>query len=323
MRKILNFILKFLAQKILIKYQPDVIGITGSVGKTSCKEAVYTVLSFNFNIRKNIKNYNNEIGVPLTIIGIESGGRSLLKWFLIFFKGLKLIIKKDYSYPKILILEMGADKPGDIDYLLSFIKCKIGILTAISDNHIEFFKTQNKITTEKRLIISRLKKDGWAIINKDNELAYSQLSTTNAQVFTYGLQHDSSVQASDVILLSRGDELGINFKLKYQGTVVPVFLPHVISQPQIYSILAAIAVGLIYNINLVAITDLLKNYTTFHKESGFKKSFLSLFHREKVIIEALKPTSLEILNISAIRSSMNPLKVSSSLLSACCTSLLA
>ncbi len=94
MRKILNFILKFLAQKILIKYQPDVIGITGSVGKTSCKEAIYTVLSSNFNIRKNIKNYNNEIGVPLTIIGAESGGRSLLAWLLIFLKRFEINYKK-------------------------------------------------------------------------------------------------------------------------------------------------------------------------------------------------------------------------------------
>jgi UDP-N-acetylmuramoyl-tripeptide--D-alanyl-D-alanine ligase len=84
MKRIIQKKLKFFARAILHKYQPEVIGITGSVGKTSCKEAVYTVLSGSFNIRKNIKNYNNELGVPLTIIGATSGGHSLWQWFKIF-----------------------------------------------------------------------------------------------------------------------------------------------------------------------------------------------------------------------------------------------
>ncbi|MFW0862257.1 MAG: UDP-N-acetylmuramoyl-tripeptide--D-alanyl-D-alanine ligase [Candidatus Komeilibacteria bacterium] len=260
MQKILHFILKILAAGILKKYNPDIIGITGSVGKTSCKEAVFAVLSANFNVRKNIKNYNNEIGVPLTIIGEYSGNRSVFKWLKVIFKGLKLIFKKDYSYPEILILEMGADKPGDIQYLLSFIKCKIGILTAVSDAHIEFFGTQNKIAAEKRLIISELSKDGWAIINKDNELAWAQKAHTKANVMSFGIHNESAVHADDIILLSRGNELGLNFKLKNEGTVVPVFLPNIVSHQHVYAILAGVAVGIIYNLNLVAISELVQKY---------------------------------------------------------------
>ncbi|MBL7021748.1 UDP-N-acetylmuramoyl-tripeptide--D-alanyl-D-alanine ligase [Patescibacteria group bacterium] len=260
MQRILHFILKIIASGILKKYNPDIIGITGSVGKTSCKEAVFAVLSANFNVRKNIKNYNNEIGVPLTIIGSYSGDRSIYKWLKVFKKGIGLIFKTDYSYPSILILEMGADKPGDIKYLLSFIKCKIGILTAISDAHIEFFGTQNKIAAEKRLIISQLAKEGTAIINKDNELAWSQQVHTKANVMSYGIHQESSVHADDIILLSRGNELGLNFKLRHQGTVVPVFLPNIVSFQHVYAILAGVAVGVMYDMNLVAISELVQNY---------------------------------------------------------------
>ena len=79
-KKIVQRSLKFLAKLILKKYRPEVIGVTGSVGKTSTKEAIYTVLSHKYNVRRNIKNYNNEIGLPLTIIGASSGGSSVWGW---------------------------------------------------------------------------------------------------------------------------------------------------------------------------------------------------------------------------------------------------
>src|SRR3989338_2041733 len=95
MKKIIQNILKSrlraYSKKILDKYHPDVIGITGSVGKTSAKEAIALVLSSEYNVRKNIKNYNNEIGLPLTIIGSESGGKSIAQWLKIFSIAKKII----------------------------------------------------------------------------------------------------------------------------------------------------------------------------------------------------------------------------------------
>ncbi|MDP2830494.1 MAG: Mur ligase family protein, partial [bacterium] len=125
MKKIIQFKLKILAKMILARYKPDVIGITGSVGKTSAKEAVYAVLASKFNARRNIKNYNNEIGLPLTVIGADSPGKSVFGWLAVFLKALKLILIRDANYPRILILEMGVDRPGDMDYLNSIVKCKI------------------------------------------------------------------------------------------------------------------------------------------------------------------------------------------------------
>jgi len=106
-KKILELKLKILAELILSKYKPEIIGVTGSVGKTSTKEAIFKVLKDNnFNVRQNKKNYNNELGLPLTIIDAESGGKNILKWIITLLKGAKLVLFKDSAYPKILVLEM-------------------------------------------------------------------------------------------------------------------------------------------------------------------------------------------------------------------------
>ena len=150
MKKILHFILKILAKAVINKYQPKVIAITGSVGKTSAKEAIAVVLRAKFNTRTPSKNFNNEIGTPLTILGQEnSPGKNILAWLWIFILAIKLVLIKDKNYPEVLVLEMGADKPGDIKYLTAIASPDISIITAIGSSHIEFFRTIDNIVKEK------------------------------------------------------------------------------------------------------------------------------------------------------------------------------
>ena len=131
MRKILQKILKIFAKIVLTKYKPVIIAITGSVGKSSTKEAIYAILESHFGtnkVRKNQRNYNNEIGVPLTICGLETGGKSVFRWLVRFIKIFWMIIF-NVSYPDFLVLEMGADRPGDLKYLLDFVHHKVGVVT--------------------------------------------------------------------------------------------------------------------------------------------------------------------------------------------------
>ena len=80
MKKIIYKILQILARQVIAKYNPKVIGVTGSVGKTATKEAIHTVVDGSFSVRSTQKSYNNEIGLPLTVIGVESPGRNIIKW---------------------------------------------------------------------------------------------------------------------------------------------------------------------------------------------------------------------------------------------------
>src|SRR3989339_955296 len=102
MKKILYFILKILAKLVINKYKPMIIGITGSVGKTSTKEAIYSVLNDKFKVRRNSKNFNNEIGTPLTILGYnQTPGKNIFRYVGIFLKFLGLMLKNK-KYPKLL-----------------------------------------------------------------------------------------------------------------------------------------------------------------------------------------------------------------------------
>lgn len=255
LKSILQYFLRRLAKKIIKKYHPDVVGITGSVGKTTAKEAIAAVLAVKFNVRRNVKNYNNEIGLPLTIMDFaQTPGRSVLGWLEVFARALHLIFVKDKNYPEILVLEMGADKPGDIQYLIEITPCKVGVLTFISHAHTEFFKTIKKIAQEKRIIISHLSHDGFAVLNFDNELVMQNAPSTKAEIITYGFKEGADLRASDVNIISdeaSGWPTGLNFKVNFKGNTVPIFFSGVVADHLIPSFLAGLAVGQIFGVNLV------------------------------------------------------------------------
>lgn len=261
MKKIVQRILALLAKLILKKYQPEVIGVTGSFGKTSAKEAIFTVLSSKFNVRRNIKNYNNEIGLPLTIIGAGSGGRSLWLWLGVFIKAFVLLIWRDKTYPEILVLEMAVDRPGDMSYLTSLAPCKIGVVTGIGPVHIEFFKTIDKIAKEKSVMVSHIDKNGWAVLNSDNEYVFEMAKLTRARLITYGINNNEvDLKASEISVsqYENGQISGLSFKLFYGGSSVPVLLPNILGEHLIYAALAAASIGSIYDINMVDIAQALR-----------------------------------------------------------------
>jgi len=267
-KKIIEWKLKLLASWILQRYQPKVIGLSGSVGKTSTKEAIFKVLSYKFKTGKNIKNYNNEIGLPLSIIGMESAKKNPFIWVWIFIKALLMVVFKQSNYPEMLVLEMGADKPGDIKYLVDFVKCHVGVITAIGATHLELFDSIEKVAREKQNVISHLKVEDFAVLNKDDELVMKMQEKTRAKIVTFGFNEGADVRASDLDI-SAGPSAdpwtdiqikGLSFKLQYKGANVPVFLPKVLGRHQVYSALAAAAVGISQGMNLADIADALKEY---------------------------------------------------------------
>src|SRR3989338_2306504 len=106
-QKTLQTILAFLSKITIWRYKPLIIGITGSVGKTSTKEAVFCVLKRKYRVRRAEKNYNNEIGLPLTILGIPHYGRNIFKWLSAFIRVIIRVIIRDQNFPEILVLEYG------------------------------------------------------------------------------------------------------------------------------------------------------------------------------------------------------------------------
>lgn len=261
-KTILVYLLKVFAQATLWRYKPTVVGVTGSVGKSSTKEAIYSVVKNKFSSRRNIKNYNNEIGVPLTILGYETGGKSIFQWIKIFtFSLLGLVWQK--NYPKVLVLEMGADRIGDISYLTSFIKPYVGVITAVGEIpvHVEFFQSANQVAKEKANLIKALDRSGWAVLNFDDERVRIMASRTQGHIFSYGFFEDADIKASNFEQhLEELSQAGVSFKVDYEGSNVPIRVRRMLAPHQVNSILAGIAVGIILKMNLVEISQNLNDY---------------------------------------------------------------
>jgi len=260
-KKLLQYHLRFLAKGVLKKYQSLIIGVTGSVGKTSTKEAIYTVLRSHFRVSRNQTNYNNELGVPLAILDQEAVGRSVWGWLQVLLAGWRQVLFGRKDFPEILVLEMGADKPRDIEYLTNLAPCFIGVVTAVGDvpAHVEFFEHNQDVAKEKSYLVKNLPNKGWAILNYDDPLVRNMRQVTRAQVLTYGLEERADIFASDINLWQDNDwPRGLAFKVNYKGNSVPVRVDHLLSRPHIANILAAIACGLALDLNLIEIVEALR-----------------------------------------------------------------
>lgn len=255
MKKILHYILKKLASWTLARYRPNIIGITGSIGKTSTKNAIYRVLSTKYQVRKSYKSYNNQIGVPLTILGFKTPGRNIFGWLRIIFVSIGRIFYQP-SYPKILILEMGADRPGDLEYLTSFVKPDIAVLTKIGISHLKYFDSKDELAKEKAVLIKALnEKEGKAVLNFDDKRVRSIGLKAEADVVFYGLKKEANFRAEDI----KFSEDGMKFKLESSGNRMPAQIP-VLGRSQVYNCLAAVAVGSLFDMTLVEMTKTLGHF---------------------------------------------------------------
>ncbi|MEK9177708.1 MAG: Mur ligase family protein, partial [Patescibacteria group bacterium] len=147
MKKLVIWILTIESRLIIGKYKPFIVAITGSVGKTSTKDAIYCVLKNRERYaRKSEKSMNSEIGLPLTIIGASNAWHSFSGWLRNIMLGAKMIINR-VDYPNCLILEIGADHPGDIRKVARWLHPDIVVITRISKTpvHVEFFKSSEEV----------------------------------------------------------------------------------------------------------------------------------------------------------------------------------
>ncbi len=254
--------LKFLAKLTVWRYQPGIIGVTGNTGKTSTKEAIALVLSQERDVRSSSKSFNNEIGLPLAILGdwSETGGPFF--WLKVIFQSLFHLIFKDPRYPEILVLEYGIDKPKDMDYLLKIAQPTIGVFTAIGEIpvHVEFFGSREEVLKEKSKLITQLPSIGLAVLNADDPSILELKSKTKAQTISFGFSELADVRITNFENKFNEEEQGVVFKLNYGGNFVPVKINGVLGKGIAYASGAAAVIGLAFGLNLVKISEALALY---------------------------------------------------------------
>lgn len=268
-KKIIVTIVTWQAKMVLRKYKPKIIAITGSVGKTSTKDAIFTVLSKFKTVRKSEKSFNSEIGLPLTILGCPNGWSNPVVWIENIVKSFGLIILNK-AYPEYLILEIGVGKPGDIKRnVVPWLHPDIVVITRFPDKpvHVEFFGSVDDIVEEKSALAFAMKKDGVLVLNHDDEKVYNIHNKANRRTVSYGLNENATYKETYPIYLNTtvdGVEVtrGLSFKLEHDGHTFPVMLPNIVGMHYIGSALAAIAVAAEVGCDLLQSINYISEYST-------------------------------------------------------------
>ncbi len=263
-RQLIVWLLRAEARLVIKRYRPKIIGVSGNVGKTSTKDAIFSLLKqSNYKVQRSVKSYNSEIGIPLTILGLPNAWSNPAKWLVNLLRGLWLGLAP-HPYPEWLVLEVGADRPGDIADIVSWLRFDMVVMTRLPTQavHSEFFPSPEALIAEKLLLPRSVTETGTVILNADDPAIMAVAPQLKARVITFGLNGEATVRASHLHLLTEPAfglswpvPVGLAFKLDYQGHTVPFRVTGPIGEHQILALLGAISVGLVLNINLVELTE--------------------------------------------------------------------
>ena len=196
----------------------DVIGVTGSYGKTSTKHALHAILGEQFNTLMTPESYNTPMGITITI-------RNYLK-----------------PVHSKFIAEMGAYKVGEINELCEIAYPKYGVLTSVGPQHLETFKSIDNVKQTKFELIEYLPEDGIGFINIDDENIrdyYENKFSGKCTVYTYGIEREADYRASDIMV----SEKGTTFNVTFRDGSVHQFQTKLLGRHNIYNTVASIALG--------------------------------------------------------------------------------
>lgn len=262
-KKIIFTILKWESILVLKRFKPRIIGVAGSVGKTSTKDAIYAALKDYVSIRKNQKSFNSDIGVPLTILGLETGWSSPKVWLSNIIDGFKVLFQKEY--PEWLVLEMGTDRPGDMKKLTSWLSLDYAVFTRFPDVpvHVEYFSKAQDVNDEDAQMMFGLKKSGVLVLNADDAQISELALKSTFKTLYYGFTAKSSGVSASNIEIKYNEEnkvIGQSVKINFGSNSVPFFIQKALGVQHAYPILASLVVAKDMGINILDVLTSMQEY---------------------------------------------------------------
>lgn len=270
-KKLVTWYLALLSRHFLNKKKPFIIGVTGSYGKTSTKDAIAHLLSrsilrqaqddisqeFPKKIYASKKSLNTEFGFALAVLDLSSGYSNPFRWFWVLIRATFRAILTTCQY-EIMVLEYGADKPGDIEYLISIVKPDIGILTAVAPVHLEKgqFASVEAIFEEKKKLLTCLEKNDLAIFPGDYPLFQNLKNEVKAKIKTFGKNPSNTIAVESIT--STLD--GITGMLRYRNASHLFHFP-VLGKHHIFIFLVALLAGEIRDIPIEEGIECLKSFS--------------------------------------------------------------
>ncbi|HEY0964498.1 MAG TPA: UDP-N-acetylmuramoyl-tripeptide--D-alanyl-D-alanine ligase [Candidatus Paceibacterota bacterium] len=252
------------ARWLLKRHKPTIVAVTGSVGKTSTKDAIYTAIRNSVSARKSEKSFNSEIGVPLTVLGLHNGWNNPFLWLKNIIDGFFIALFSK-TYPAVLVLETGIDRPGDMDRLTSWIKPDIVVLTRLPSVpvHVEYFETPEAVVNEKMKIVSALKPEGTLVYNHDDTIIQSQLEKVLQRRIGYSRYVPSDFTASQDHIIYKDDiPMGVQFNVSHGDESYTLEVDGTVGTQHLYAATASIAVASMLGISLEEAVASLKDLRT-------------------------------------------------------------
>jgi UDP-N-acetylmuramoyl-tripeptide--D-alanyl-D-alanine ligase len=245
------------------KFKTFNICVTGSNGKTTTKEIIAHILSQKFSLLKSSGNYNNEIGIPLTLLQLN-------------------------KLHKLLVTEMGMRGLGEIKTLTNFITPDLAVLTNIGEAHIGLLGSKDNIFKAKSELLQSLNKDGISILNRDDLYFLKTLEIVkNKKVYTFGIKNKSDIMADNVRIVS---DKGMRFTLIVQNDMrKEIFLP-LLGRHNIYNALAAAATAFALGIEL----DLIEKGLSSFKPLGMHMQLSKFYKGIKILNDSYNASPLSV-----------------------------
>lgn len=249
-RRLALHYLRVLAYLQLLKNRAEIIGLTGSAGKTSCRMVVTTILASKYKVFSTEGGLNSEWGVPLAILKQQSGYSSPALWLKAFFGSLWTLLFDWQKYDQ-YVLELGVDKPNDMEYLMSFIKPKVGVVLNVLPVHTEQFiplggDLVERIAEEKGKLVAALPAEGTAVLNYDDPLVRQMAGRCKAKILSFGLNPQHDIWAGKVEV----GEFGFRMLVHSQNRTYSFETSQWLNRDYAYTILAALAVGVVGGISI-------------------------------------------------------------------------
>lgn len=217
--------LKEIAKYILRKIKLVQICITGSAGKTTVKELIYSVLSTKLNVFKTFGNFNTPIGIPLSLARINNNA-------------------------EYFVAELSASYPGEMDENLSIVTPDVGIITGIGESHLEFLGDVNGVFLEKAKLVKALGNEGFLLVNGDNYLSRCALNLAHAG-YSYGIESLSNITATNIDV----SEESTSFDVAINGKMIGKFNIRALGEHFTLNSLPAIYLGLHFGVSINEIRE--------------------------------------------------------------------
>ncbi len=244
--------LAVLSRMIIRKYRPQIVMITGSVGKTSTKDAVAAMLAAHTTLRASEKSYNSEFGVPFTIIGVKNPWTSLFAWAEVFCEALRLIIFP-VVYPKALVLEVGADRPGDLARILRIATPDAVVVTRLPDVpvHVEAYATPAAVRQEEFAPAYALATGAPLILSSRDTYAREMARNTQARVILFGFSDDADIHLSEPTVAFEGEHpIGMQARATVGKKICTLLARGALGRAQILAPAAALATAVALGVPL-------------------------------------------------------------------------